>query len=193
VSEADLITLARTGDAVACESLVRQHQQAAFRLAYLLLGDAVDAEDVTQEAFLRALKALDGFDVSRPFRPWLLRITANLAHNRRRSMGRYWAALRRLAQATPDRAVTGRSSPIDSDDAGWQAQTLWEAVRRLSEPDQQVIYLRFFLGLSEAEAAATLQIAVGTVKSRLHRALGRLRAVTMAEFPELMEGHEHVG
>jgi len=102
VSEPDLIARARQGDGVAWEALVRQHQEAAFRLAYLFVSDADDAEDVAQEAFIRAFKALDRFDLARPLRPWLLHITANLARNRRRTVGRYLAALRRSVQAAPD-------------------------------------------------------------------------------------------
>ncbi len=186
MSEADLITSARAGDAAAYESLVRQHQEVVFRLAYLLLGDAADAEDVAQEAFIRAFKALGTFDLNRSFRPWLCRITVNLARNRHRSLGRYWAAIRRLAQATSQ--PSSLSSAGDPDRA--QAHALREAIQRLPVPDQEVIYLRFYLGLPEAEAAAVLNIATGTVKSRQHRALLRLRAVVLSDFPDLQEGVE---
>ena len=79
-------------------ALVRAHQTPVFRLAYLLLGSADEAEDVTQETFIRAYRSLGRFDTSRPLRPWLFKIAANLAHNQRRSMGRYLAALGRLFQ-----------------------------------------------------------------------------------------------
>lgn len=183
MDQSDLIVRAQQGDGTAWEQLVRQHQDAVFRLAYLLLGDADDADDVAQETFIRAFGALDRFDTSRPLRPWLLRIATNLAHNRRRAIGRYLAAARRMFQFTPDAVVNieGRSSER------WESQTLWLAVRRLSVVDQQVIYLRYFLDLSEAEMAATLNVASGTVKSRLHRALNRLRAVVEREFPGLRE------
>ena len=69
----------------------------------------------------------------------------------------------------------------------WEAQTLWEAVRRLSEREQEVVYLRYFLDLSEAEMAAALDVPPGTIKSRLHRALRRLRMVVDEEFPALRE------
>jgi RNA polymerase sigma-70 factor (ECF subfamily) len=184
--EANLITRAQAGDATAYESLVREHQEAAFRLAYLLLGDSGDAEDVAQEAFIRAFKALDRFDVTRAFRPWLLTITANLARNQRRSLGRYWAAVRRLAQGSPAPSfVAGGDSP--------DRQALWEAVRRLPPPDQEIIYLRFYLSLPEAESAVILNVAPGTVKSRQHRALARLRAVVQRDYPELWEGFENGG
>ena len=185
--EPDLIARARQGDEASWETLVRQHQEAAFRLAYLLVGDADEAEDVAQEAFIRAYRALERFDAARPFRPWLLSIAANLARNRRRSVGRYWAALNRLLRAEPERITNATDRVAQLSAQQMEAQALWQAVRRLDEPDQQVIYLRYFLEMSEAEAAGTLRIPPGTVKSRLHRALKRLRVVIEREFPFLRE------
>lgn len=186
MAQPDLITRARHGDEAAWETLVREHQQPLFRLAYLLLGDADEAEDVTQEAFVRAFHALHRFDLARPLRPWLLRIVANLARNRRRALGRYLAALLRAGRAEPE--PTG--SIGEHSGQQWEAQQLWQAVRRLRPDDQQIIYLRYFLDLSEAETAAALAVAPGTVKSRLHRATSRLRQVVDAEFPALREGRE---
>ncbi len=186
--EPELIASARQGEQAGWDGLVQQHQAAVFRLAYLLLGDADDAQDVAQEAFIRAFGALERFDTARPLRPWLLRITANLARNRRRSVGRYVAALQRALRAEPEPA--GATSAVYVEHATLQqidAQQLWQAVRRLSPPDQEVVYLRFFLELPEAEIAAALDVAPGTVKSRLHRALKRLRSVVEADFPSLQE------
>ena len=194
-ASSELVSRAQAGDQAAWEALVREHEQAAFRLAYLFLGETAEAGDVAQEAFIRAFRALDRFDVSRPFRPWLLSIAANLARNRRRSLGRYFAAVRRLVGIASDPAVAAMGSGAAAGAAvsaqNWLAGTLWDAVRRLSAPDQEVIYLRYYLGLSEAEMAATLGVAAGTVKSRLHRALARLRTVAEREFPDLKEGYEN--
>lgn len=182
----DLISRARGGDEAAWEMLVRDYQQPLFRLAYLLLGDADEAEDAAQEAFVRAFGALDSFDASRPLRPWLLQIVANLARNRRRSLRRYLAAVTRAGRAEPEPvAALGERSGQQ-----WEAQLLWQAVRQLRHEDQEILYLRYFLDLSEAETASALAIAPGTVKSRLHRAMGRLRAVVDREFPALREGRE---
>lgn len=181
MSEAELIARARDGDGAAWETLTRQHQEAVFRLAYLILGDPADADDVAQEAFIRAFRALDRFDLSRALRPWLLSITANLARNRLRSFSRYLAALQRFARADPD-SLAGRMD----DDPG-ESRLLWQAVRRLGEADQEVVYLRYFSGLSEAETAETLGLPIGTVKSRTHRALERLRTVIDRDFPGLRE------
>jgi RNA polymerase sigma-70 factor (ECF subfamily) len=89
VDEATLVRHAANGDAAAWEPLVLAHQEAVFRLAYLLRGDPDDAEDIAQETFQRAWSYLRRFDPARPLRPWLLSIASNLASNRRRSAGRY--------------------------------------------------------------------------------------------------------
>jgi RNA polymerase sigma-70 factor (ECF subfamily) len=182
--EADLIRRARQGSAEAWEALVRTHQEPAFRLAYLLLGDADEAADVAQEAFLRAYRALEGFDAKRPLRPWLLSISANLARNRRRSAGRYLAALQRWFKAEPATHAGIEEQSLQN----LEAQNLWRAIRRLDISDQQMIYLRYYLEMSTVEVAESLQLPTGTVKSRLHRALKRLRGVIERDFPELREG-----
>ena len=176
----ELIGRARQGNELAWVTLVQQEQAAVFRLAYLLLGDADDAADVAQDAFVHAFRGLDGFDAARPLRPWLLQIAKNLAYNRRRSLRRYLAALQRWWQLTP----ADKELP-DSVTSGQEAQELWQAVQQLALSDQEVIYLRYFLELSVAETAITLGVAEGTIKSRLSRALVRLRLVIESEFPAL--------
>ena len=162
------------------------HQESIFRFAYLFLGDPDDAEDVTQETFLRAYHSLKHFDPTRPLRPWLLSIAANLARNRYRSVARYLSALTRSFRADVSDALDVEQYTVHGEDAG----QLWKAVRQLNTDDQQIIYLRFFLDLSTAEAAQALDVAEGTVKSRLNRAVGRLRAVIKKNFPALSEGYE---
>jgi len=182
VSEFNLINQARQGDEAAWSTLVAQHQEAVFRLAYLLLGNADDAQDVAQEAFIRAFRSLHRFDLARPLRPWLLRIATNLAHNRRRAIGRYLAALQRLVWVASEPLTT---EPADEKLQPGESQTLWQAVQRLNQADQEIIYLRYFLELSVAETAEVMRVAPGTVKSRLSRALNRLRQVVEREFPSL--------
>ena len=185
MNEADQIIQARQGSATAWATLVTHHQDALFRLAYLMVGDADEAEDVAQEAFIRAFYALDRFDPTRPLRPWLLQIVRNLARNRRRSVRRYLAAVGRWWQMTPLReaapTIAGATALIREQ----EAQELWQAVQQLATSDQEVIYLRYFLELSVADTAVTLGVAEGTVKSRLSRALVRLRTVVEREFPGL--------
>jgi RNA polymerase sigma-70 factor (ECF subfamily) len=178
VTESDLIQQAQRGDPQAWESLTVSHQQAVFRLAYLLLGDPDEAEDAAQETLVRAYFSLKRFDPARPLRPWLLQIVSNLASNRRRSLGRYFQALTRFAR---EPAETHASIPQED------ADLLWRAVRRMKFEFQQVIYLRYFLEMTEEEMSAALGTPPGTVKSRLHRALAALRQVISREFPELQE------
>ena len=182
-TEAQLIEQARHGDAMAWEMLVRQYQEAAFRLAYLLLQNAADAEEVAQDAFVRAYLALDRFDGKRPFKPWLLQITRNLAKNRQRSLSRYWAMAKRWWQMQEPVI----EPPQVSRD---EATLLWQAVQQLRPKAQEVIYLRYFLEMSEAETAVTLNIPPGTVKSRLHRALQQLKVVIETDYSELKEAIE---
>jgi len=183
VSEPDLIRRARDGDAAAWEALIAANQEAVFRLAYLMLGDPAEAEDAAQETFIRAAHALPRFDESRPLRPWLLKIVSNQARNRRRSAGRYVAALRRALLAEPEQVV----HPAAEHASRAEAEDLWAAARRLDPVDQEIIYLRYFMELPVAETAGTLGVPEGTVKSRLNRALGRLRAVIVRDFPWLHE------
>lgn len=185
MDESTLIQRAANGDAPAWEPLMLAHQQAVFRFAYLLLGDADDAEDIAQETFLRAWNHLKRFDPARPLRPWLLSIAANLSSNRRRSVGRYVSALMRAFREQP------KESPPETVTAqNTEANELWRAVQQLELPDQEVIYLRYFLDLPVSETADALQIAEGTVKSRLSRALEKLRKIIHQDFPVLVEGRE---
>jgi RNA polymerase sigma factor (sigma-70 family) len=185
LEESTLVRQAANGDAMAWEPLVLAHQEAVFRLSYLLLGDPDDAEDVAQETFLRAWKNLKRFDLTRPLRPWLLSIASNLASNRRRSAGRYFAALTRAFRDEPvSTTIEEKSSQR------MRADDLWKAVQTLNVSDQQIVYLRYFLDLSVAETAEVLQVAEGTVKSRLSRALEKLRNTIQQDFPVLFEGRE---
>ena len=166
------MSLARGGDAVAYGRLVAAHQEVAFRIAYLIVGDAAEAEDAAQEAFVKAHRALDRFREGAAFRPWLLRIVANAARNRRRSAGRRHGLLIRAQAATPSDAAA--PSAEASVMAAERRRMLLAAIDTLSSDDRLVIGARYFLDLSEAEIAALAGVAAGTVKSRLSRARARL-------------------
>jgi RNA polymerase sigma-70 factor (ECF subfamily) len=164
---------ARNGDERAFEELVRMHQRIAFRTAYLLTGSAADAEDAAQTGFVKAWASLPRFRAGAPFKPWLLRIVANEAHNRRRSAGRREALrLRAEAAGPPGGAVP---SPEGAVLARRQREELLAAVERLAARDREIVVCRFLLELSEEETATVLGIRRGTVKSRTARALERLR------------------
>lgn len=180
--EAELIRQARQQDRDAFDTLMERYREVVFRLAYLLLGDAHDADDITQETFIRAFAAIHTYDPSRPLRPWLLGIAANLVRNRKRSIARYLAALQRFAVYSPP------ESDPDAETLTLQqarALRLWNVVKRLKSEEQELIYLRYFLELSVDETAAALNVAPGTVKSRTHRTLGRLKGLIQRYDPEL--------
>jgi RNA polymerase sigma factor (sigma-70 family) len=173
LDESDLIGRATRGVTHAYEELVFAHQGIAFRTAYLIAGNAADAEDAAQDAFLKAWRALRRFRQGAPFRPWLLQIVANEARNRRRSAGRRaHLALRAATEETSGDAAPSPEASLLSAEA---RETLLAAVNELPEDQRNVIALRFFVGLSEAEVAETLSLPTGTVKSRSARALERLR------------------
>lgn len=184
LDESATLRLAQAGDGEAFAALVERYGQDVFRLAYLIVRDAAEAEDVAQEAFLRAYRALGRFHPDRPFRPWLLRIAGNVALNRVRSRTRLAAFLTRYR---PARGGEAAPSPEAAALADERRRTLWRAIGRLRPEQQAVLYLRYFLDLSERDLAACLDCAPGTVKSRLHRALASLRRVVEREFPELAE------
>ncbi len=177
-SDDDLVRQARAGEIPAYEELVRRYQEVAFRTACLLAGGASEAEDAAQDAFMKAHAALPGFIGGAPFRPWILRIVANEARNRRRSASRREALAQRAQSATEvgHGDLSGVApSPEVQVLANERRARLLAAVEALAEPDRLVIGARYFLELSEAETADLLDVPRGTVKSRLSRALGRLR------------------
>ena len=172
--EDELVRRAQRGDTAAFAALVHDHGGIAFRTAYLITGSAAEAEDAAQEALVKAHRALARFRTGAPFRPWLLQIVANEARNRRRSSARR-GALALRAQAERSIADTA-SSPEGALLALERRGELLDAVNALREEDRLVVAMRYFLELSEEETAAVLGAPRGTVKSRLSRALVRLRA-----------------
>jgi RNA polymerase sigma factor (sigma-70 family) len=173
-TDAALAERAKHGDERAFEELVRAYQGVAFRAAYLLTGSAMDAEDAVQVGFVKAWSALGRFRRGAEFRPWLLRIVANEAHNRRRSAQRRGSlALRAAASDASGGAVPSPEATVLDHEL---REELLEAVNRLDERDRDVLACRYFLELSERETAEVLHVRLGTVKSRTARALARLRA-----------------
>jgi RNA polymerase sigma-70 factor (ECF subfamily) len=170
-TESVLIETAQRGNKDAFAALVAPHAPVAFKAAYLITGSASDAQDAAQEGLVKAWLALGRFRAGAPFAPWLLRIVVNEAHNRRRTTGRQARLVLRLAQA-PEETVPAAEGIALADE---RRARLLAAVQTLREDDQLVIAARYFIGLSEAETATVLSLRPGTVKSRLSRALVRLR------------------
>jgi RNA polymerase sigma-70 factor (ECF subfamily) len=173
LDESDLIRRAQRGDTHAYEELVHAYQGIAFRTAYVIARNAGDAEDAAQDGFVKAWRALGRFREGAPFRPWLLRIVANEARNRRRSAGR--RANLALRAATEEPSGDAAPSPEAALLSAEQRAALLTAVEGLPDDQRDVVVLRYFLGLSEVEVAEGLGVPQGTVKSRTARALERLR------------------
>ena len=179
LDEAALVERARRGDLDAWETLVRTYQGIAFRTAYLLSGNAADAEEAAQDGFVKAYRALGRFRRGADLRPWLLRIVANEARNRRRSAGRRERLV--LLAAAENRPGDAVPSPEAALVAGDERERLLAAVESLGEDHRAVVACRYLLDLSEEETAKVLGLRRGTVKSRLARALARLRETLEAE------------
>jgi RNA polymerase sigma factor (sigma-70 family) len=171
--ESRLVAAAKGGDTLAYAQLLRRHQAVAFRAASLIAGSAAEAEDATQEACVKAWLALERFRPTAPFRPWLVQIAINEARNGRRAAGRRAGLALRVGD-DPAGSLAAPSAEAETL-AGEERARLAAAVEELGEDDQLVIAARYFIGLSEAETATALGLRRGTVKSRLSRALGRLR------------------
>ncbi|GAC1490123.1 MAG: sigma-70 family RNA polymerase sigma factor [Candidatus Limnocylindrales bacterium] len=171
--ESRAVERARGGDHAAYGELVTRYQALAGRTAYVITGSAADADDVVQEAFVKAYYALGRFHAGAPFRPWLLRIVANEARNRRVAAGRRPTVELDAAfdRASDETALSPEAAALAAD----LHNGLAAAISQLREEDRLVLAYRYFLDLSEFEMAEALGIARGTVKSRLSRALGRLR------------------
>jgi len=172
MDDAPLVERARRGDVSAYAALVRRYQRDALRLAWVVGGDAGEADDVVQEAFVKGWAAIDRFRGGAAFRPWLLKIVANEARNRRRSRGRRVALALRAGAAVPSAAP----SPEDLAVVAGERTAVAAALDRLPEHERLVLACRFLLDLSEAETAEALDCPAGTVKSRTSRGLARLRA-----------------
>lgn len=172
LDDAAAVTRARTGDLDAYEVLVARYTAPAHRAA-VLLGAGADADDVVQEAFVKAHRQMSRYRGESGFRPWLLAIVANETRNLHRSRRRRdGLVLRAAAREDP---APASPDPADSAMAVERRQYLVDQLRLLDTRDREVLVCRYLLDLSEAETATTLGLPKGTVKSRTARALTKLR------------------
>ncbi|MGB5759318.1 MAG: sigma-70 family RNA polymerase sigma factor [Acidimicrobiales bacterium] len=172
-TERCLVQRACDGDATAFGELVAHHSTSALRVATVVLGTAEGASDAVQSATLRAWRARGEIDPGRGFRAWYLRIVANTARNDRRSRSRR-AALAVKATAIPAvEVITPEAAAVTATDR----EIVLRALNRLSAEDRLVLALRFFEEMTQADIAQVLDCPIGTAKSRLSRAMARLRKV----------------
>ncbi len=157
----ELVAAARDGSRAALEVLFRRHWPRMHRLAFLVCHDASAAEDIAQEAFLAAVRALDRFDRRRPFAPWLTRIVVNRAIDWTRSR-----TLRREEFVEPPGVVGEGQVALDDD--------VVAALKRLPADQRAVVVLRHLLGYTPREIGRMLDLPTGTVNSRMRRGLDTL-------------------
>jgi RNA polymerase sigma factor (sigma-70 family) len=167
----ELVARARSGDRGAFGALVERHQRAALRVAAVISGSTEEANDIVQDALVKAYRGLDGYRGPSPVRSWLLRVVANEAKNHVRGK------VRRIRR--DDRAAGRELRVVAGAELGaierLEHEQLAGALARLGTNDRAVLGCRFVADLSEADTAVVLGIAPGTVKSRTSRALTRLR------------------
>jgi RNA polymerase sigma-70 factor (ECF subfamily) len=159
------VRAAQAGSAAAVDELFRVHWPAAHRAAYLVVHDATAAEDIAQEAFLAAIRALDRFDRRRPFAPWLHRIVVNRAIDYARS--------RALRHEVGDDRAPEPAAPDPPPDNTYSDEVV-AALRDLPPDQRAVIVLRHLLDYTPGEIGRLLELPRGTVNSRLRRGLDRL-------------------
>lgn len=169
--ESDLLAKAQGGNLFAFEEIVRRYQRRVYGTALRIVRRHDLADDVVQDAFLRAYQALGRFDRQRPFGPWICRIAANLAVNHVRSPESREQALPESLAETP----TAEPGPLGAVLESEGREALDRAMDRLSPEQRAVFVLRVFEELSYQEIADALAISPGTVMSRLSRARARLR------------------
>jgi RNA polymerase sigma-70 factor (ECF subfamily) len=167
--DAALIDRVRRGDSAAFDSLVRLHMRAAFALAYRIVGQREDAEDLVQDSFIAALDHLDSFDTSRAFGPWFHRIVVNRAISARRRDARH------PTQQFADDQPAGSAPPSAAVEQREMQERVRAALEKLPERQRTIMQLASFDGLNSTEIGALLELPPGTVRWELHEARRALR------------------
>jgi RNA polymerase sigma-70 factor (ECF subfamily) len=177
MDEVELIAGLKAGDPAAANELVNLYGDRLVRSAFVLCGNLTEAEDLTQETFIQAMKSAARFEGRSSIYTWLHAILLNLTRRYQRKRGRliYDDAVAEQEPATVDEAM-------GATDAATAASALTQAMRKLSEAQREVIVLRFYEDLKLHEMAAQLGVSTGTVKSRLHYAVRELQKL----LPETM-------
>jgi RNA polymerase sigma-70 factor (ECF subfamily) len=168
-ADADLAARAREGDAEAFAGLVRRYQDSVFGVCYRLLGERRSAEDLAQEAFIRAYTHLASYQPERPFGPWVRRVAANLCINQ---LNLRQPAIEPLEE--DERLGSAEAGPEEQAARREQARSIQEAIQRLPPRQRAVVELSHFHGLSYVEIATELRLPLSDVKSHLFRARKRL-------------------
>ncbi len=171
----DIVRRARGGDRQALEALIARFDQYVFGVALLVLGDRVDAQDAAQDALLKAVRGLKGYNGRAAFRTWLYRITVNVCRD----------ALRRHARRREtdldDGVPFAGDGPLQAQLSRERQRAVWQAVQSLDPPLREVVVLRYYLDLPCAEVAEATGAPVNTVYWRLHQARKKLEPLLLAD------------
>ncbi len=194
MQEFEAITRLQQGDLSGLEALVRIHQLKALRLAYLIVRDDDVAEDVVQDAFIRAYERIDQFDLKRPFGPWFFRIVINIAKR---------AAVQRERHLRFDPVRTDEETALDEILADLKSdpeviaeqqdlrRAVWIALGKLPPTQRAAIIQRYYLDMADKDIAAHAGVALGTLKWRLHTAHKQLRLWLSQLWPVEVRNRQH--
>lgn len=167
----DLVHAAREGDTIAFDSLFYRYRDGIYRLGYAITKDASAAEEIVVDTFARAHRAIERLEPDDSLRPWLYRVAVNLSYNRRPRKGVQFSS---LDDGTEDIAADAES-PSDAAERAERRRVVLECVDTLGPKHKVVVVLHYLHGLNLAEIAEIVEVPVGTVKSRLHYGLRKLR------------------
>ena len=172
---ADIVQRVRAGDVDAFGQIVKGYERRVFALAVMILRNREGADDVTQDAFVRAFERLDLYDVRRPFYPWLATITMRLSRN---WLARHSPGARRETPIQPESSAHASAAPaaLDVLVAEDEGRHLWRLVERLPLGERTAVVLHYRQELSVSEVASAIGVTAGTVKTLLFRARQHLRA-----------------
>jgi len=172
---ADIVQRVRAGDVDAFGQIVKGYERRVFALAVMILRNREGADDVTQDAFVRAFERLDLYDVRRPFYPWLATITMRLSRN---WLARHSPGARRETPIQPESSAYASAAPaaLDVLAAEDEGRHLWRLVERLPLGERTAVVLHYRQELSVSEVASAIGVTAGTVKTLLFRARQHLRA-----------------
>ena len=169
-----LISECIAGNEAAIEMLVRQYETGVFRLALSIIGDQAEANEITQETFIAALRSLPSYEEKKSFKAWLYTIALNHSRShlrKRKVIERLRTTLNTIFQIETQKQASPEESVIKNE----KEAEIWKTLNQLDEPFRIVVVLRYFHELSIAEISEILSISEGTIHSRLHTARERLR------------------